>query len=104
MPFLAVVMRENTIHSSGGWGIENQGFGPAMNSFFSAPPVGRSIHTVAQGTIIPVHYDVDDAFRAKQPVVLEYESLSGLKYRTTVTLPDGVMQTHFEKLHRHAEK
>ena len=63
MPFLAVVMRPETYNSSGGWGIENQGFGPAING-----------------------------------LVIHYESLSGAKYRTTVTVVENVMQTQFQKL------
>jgi hypothetical protein len=35
MPFLAVIMRPNTTHSNGGWGVENQGFGPAINVTYS---------------------------------------------------------------------
>jgi hypothetical protein len=101
MPFLAIVMRRSTRESDGGWGIQNQGFGPAVNVSYSGH--GReashtqSVEPLAKGATEAVHADIADAFSLKRPVVIEYESLSGLKYRTIVTMVDNVMQTQFHK-------
>jgi|SRR5439155_3598654 len=101
MPFLAIVMRPSTRESEGGWGIQNQGFGPAVNVRYSGhsreASHTQSIEPLAKGAIEAVHADIADAFNLKRPVVIEYESLSGLKYRTIVTMVDGVMQTQFHK-------
>ena len=83
MPFLAVVMRPETHDSTGGWGIENQGFGPAID--------------VSYSSIVAAHADIADAFALKQRLVIRYESLSGAKYCTTVTMTKNVMQTQFAK-------
>ena len=101
MPFLAVIMRPNTTQSNGGWGIENQGFGPAINVIYSSGHKDATLMplgSMPRGDIQPVHADIEDAFRATRQVVIEYESLSGLKYRTIVTRFDGVMNTQFHKV------
>jgi hypothetical protein len=41
MPFLAVAMREGDGNAQGGWTVENQGFGPALNIGFSDYREGR---------------------------------------------------------------
>ncbi len=102
MPFLAIVMRPSTRESDGGWGIQNQGFGPAINVRYSGHHRQQALHTqsidpLAKGATDAVHGDIADAFSLKRPVVIEYESLSGLKYRTIVTMVDNVMQTQFHK-------
>jgi hypothetical protein len=94
MPFLAVVMR------SGGWGIENQGLGPAINVRYGTHPAQRSIGALPAGNIYAAHADIADAFSLKQRVLIEYESLSGMKYLTLVTMVDSVIQTKFQKLPR----
>jgi len=101
MPFLAVIMRPNTTHSNGGWGIENQGFGPAINVTYSSGHKDAALirlGSMPREDIQAVHADIEDAFRATRQVVIEYESLSGLKYRTIVTRFDGVINTQFHKV------
>jgi len=102
MPFLAVVMRPETYNSSGGWGIENQGFGPAINVSYSssdqADAAFMQVEPIAKGGILAAHADIADAFSLRQRLVIRYESLSGAKYRTTVTMVENVMQTQFQKL------
>ena len=98
MPFLAIVMQPSTRESDGGWGIQNQGFGPAVNVRYSTHHRHtQSVEPLAKGATEAVHADIADAFNLKRPVVIEYESLSGLKYHTIVTMVDEVMQTQFHK-------
>ena len=100
--FLAVVMRPETYNSSGGWGIENQGFGPAINVSYSssdqADAAFMQVEPIAKGGVLAAHADIADAFSLRQRLVIRYESLSGAKYRTTVTMVENVMQTQFQKL------
>ena len=99
IPFLAVIMRPNTSNSTGGWGIENQGFGPAINvSYCSGQKnaVLTRLGSMPRGDIRAVHADIEDAFRVTQQILIEYESLSGRKYRTTVASINGEMNTHFD--------
>jgi len=101
MPFLAVVMRPETHDSTGGWGIENQGFGPAIDVSYSSSDQPDAAFTrvepIAKGSIVAAHADIADAFALKQRLVIRYESLSGAKYCTTVTMTKNVMQTQFAK-------
>jgi hypothetical protein len=101
MPFLAVVMRQETRDSGGGWGIENQGFGPAINVSYSSSDQSDAASTwvepIANGNIVAAHADIADAFALKRRFLIHYESLSGAKYRTTVTMTNNVMQTQFKK-------
>jgi hypothetical protein len=101
MPFLALIMRESLPDNPGGWGIQNQGFGPAMNVSFGSgrsDAAVRHLGSMPTGETQPVHYDIEDAFGLTQQVVIEYESLSGMKYRTIVAKSDDVMNTKFDKL------
>ena len=102
MPFLAVVMRPETYNSSGGWGIENQGFGRAINVSYSSSDQSDAafmqVEPIAKGGVLAAHADIADAFSLRQRLVIRYESLSGAKYRTTVTMVENVMQTQFQKL------
>jgi hypothetical protein len=64
MPFLAVIMRPNTVHSTGGWGIENQGFGPAINVLYSSTGHKDTPHmalgSMPRGDIQAVHADIEE--------------------------------------------
>lgn len=80
------------------WTVENQGFGPAINIRHSE--VGGSggftenVNPLAKG-----EYVFLDAFEINvmrnHVFIVEYESLSGKKYRTVVAWEDGVMRTTF---------
>jgi hypothetical protein len=101
MPFLAVIMRPNTVHSTGGWGIENQGFGPAINVTYSSGHKDATLMrlgSMPRGDIQPVHADIEEAFQATRQVVIEYESLSGLKYRTIIAKSNEVINTQFQNV------
>jgi hypothetical protein len=102
MPFLAVAMREGTPAQEGGWEIENQGFGAAINISYSeyredgkhmrsTPPLGRGAkrHNL--------HNVIVAALAQREGFEIEYESLSGLKYRTTFRTEGGDTKTRFYK-------
>jgi hypothetical protein len=100
IPFLAVIMRET---NPGGWGVENQGFGPAVNVQYSGhikgdAPRKEHVEPLPVRRVIALHGDIADAFRFNQPFVIEYESLSGFKYRTTVAMVKNEMQTQFMRV------
>ena len=97
MPFLAVMLRMRPDNEEAGWGIENQGFGPALNVMYRISGRRSSIGSLSEGAIQATHGDIADAFAIQQPVLIDYESLSGKKYRTTVTMADTLMH-RFEKL------
>ena len=80
------------------WIVENQGFGPAINIRHSE--VGGSggftenVNPLAKGDC--VFLDTFDINVMRNHVfTVEYESLSGTKYRTVVAWEDGVMRTTF---------
>jgi len=103
MPFLAVIMREHLIDNPGGWGIQNQGFGPAINVHYSGyvrnnPAVTNAIEPIAQGAIVPLHADIAFAFQFNQAFVIDYESLSGVRYRSRIEMVDNQMRTACQKL------
>jgi hypothetical protein len=88
MPFLVVVEKPRTPEYEGGWVIENQGFGPAINATWTYTQAGK--------VILPIPSLAPRAFRGvqnrypqlignPQGVSIDYESLSGLKYQTLIT-------------------
>jgi len=102
MPFLAVAMREGDQNAQGGWIVENQGFGPALNIGFSdyrdgrrhmrpIPPLGIG------GKRTNLHNEISNALAQAEGFEIEYESLSGKRYRTTVVMENGRTQTRFHK-------
>jgi hypothetical protein len=98
MPFLAVASEQN----GGGWGIYNQGFGPAINISYSRYDRGRRemdpIAPLAPGGRYTVHNEYVNAVGNPAGFEIQYESLSGLRYRTMHTWGEGgVMQTRFER-------
>jgi hypothetical protein len=102
MPFLAVVMKERDADSAGGWVLENQGFGPAINITFFDDGNGerrvcrvRPIGTGGQSNVLPT---IANALQQPQGFEVGYESLSGKDYRTTVARRDGRDETTFHRL------
>jgi hypothetical protein len=101
MPFLAVAMRETMQDRQGGWAIENQGFGPAINIRYSLYDANgakqwRLTASLAKGAEYrAAHNEISEALRQGREFEIEYESLSGRRYRTVVTQP---FSTHFYKL------
>jgi|HubBroStandDraft_6_1064221.scaffolds.fasta_scaffold669100_2 hypothetical protein len=99
-PFVGLVLKpENIVQRfPGGWVIENQGFGPALNlkhthGFdptvfdYTAPVLGKDqFHHLDR---INIETARNHEFK------IEYESLSGKKYRTSIVWVDGEMRTTF---------
>jgi hypothetical protein len=94
MPFLALVQRES-------WTLENQGFGPAINIVFDFTQAGREprhITALAPKGLHNIHYFFADALAHPAGVLIQYESLSGLKYSSFLTWNElGEIHTVFEK-------
>jgi hypothetical protein len=98
LPFLAVIMKEN----AGGWNIQNQGFGPAINIRYSGDNQGnervmRSTPPLGAGEWRELHNQISVVFNRWREFDLEYQSLSGANYATRVTLENGVMRVEFTK-------
>jgi hypothetical protein len=101
-PFLALVFKtENVVQRfPGGWALENQGFGTALNIRHSEPrgnagwvyatPLAKDNSHVL-GT-----FDID--VMRNHGFAAEYESLSGTKYCTVVAWQDGLMRTTFHSV------
>jgi hypothetical protein len=91
MPFLAVAMRETVQDRQGGWAIGNQGFGPALNIRYSCYDANgakqmRSTAPLAVGAEYrAAHNDISEALRREREFEIEYESLSGRRYRTVTS-------------------
>ena len=79
MPFLVVVPH-------GGWVIENQGFGPAINAMLAYTQTGRVIQPLPALAPRATH-DLQHEFPQLhgKPLSIDYESVSGLKYQTLIT-------------------
>jgi hypothetical protein len=99
-PFVTPVMRPNPPDE--GWGLENQGRGPAINgqlSFVQHGPQLRPFPCLAPGARYNVHNMFGAVVGNQGGIEIQYESLSGRKYRTLVTWGDaGAMHVGFEKL------
>jgi hypothetical protein len=100
-PFLVLLPKPQELgRHGGGWAIENQGFGPAINIRHSDPGGGgefrENVRALGQGAYIIVEGFNIDVMR-NHDFTAEYESLSGRRYRTVVTWPNGVMQTTVEE-------
>jgi hypothetical protein len=100
-PFLVLLPKpQEAGRHGGGWAIENQGFGPAINIRYSDPRGGlelrENVRALARDAYIIFDEFNIDAMR-NHDFTAEYESLSGRRYRTVVTWPNGVMQTTVEE-------
>jgi hypothetical protein len=88
MPFLAVVQKPRTPDFQGGWVIENQGFGPAINATWSYTQAGKAIRplpALAPRAMHVVQNEFPQLVGNQLGVSIDYESLSGLKYQTLIT-------------------
>lgn len=101
-PFVALVEREPG-HSSN-WSIKNIGKGPALNIRYSRyqaddkPPQWCSPSPLAPLEFYNGVDNRDAEFAEKKDgFIVEYESLSGRKYRTTVRQVEGVKRQHFSE-------
>jgi hypothetical protein len=101
-PFLVLLLKPQEVGKhAGGWALENQGFGPAMNIRHSdAGGSGRfreNVRALARDDYFFLETFNIDVMR-NQIFTAEYESLSGAKYRTVVAWHEGVMRTTFSRL------
>jgi hypothetical protein len=103
MPF--VVLAEQTgPYRTCRWMIHNQGFGPAVNIYHSRwrAPALPTIMTSTPPLAPTEKTMVDDNsanIRTEKPgFIIEYESLSGKKYRTVVFQHGDESKTTFERL------
>ncbi len=88
MPFLSVVQKPRTPDFQGGWVIENQGFGPAINanwSYIQGGQVIRPLPALAARAIHDVQNDFAPLVGNPLGVSIDYESLSGSRYQTLIT-------------------
>ncbi|HEY2393849.1 MAG TPA: hypothetical protein VGK22_21930 [Candidatus Angelobacter sp.] len=108
MPFLTVGWWEGVPNSGeGGWELQNQGVGAALCVRFSLhqPPAvdaWRSIADIGPGKgRRDFHNQIAQALQNQQgnhTFIIEYSSLSGQQYRTTVErLPNGELRTTFHR-------
>jgi hypothetical protein len=84
MPFLTIV---NT--NDKGYSIQNQGYGPALNIMYSGfsdkgVPFSHPMTSLAAGAVSSVHAEFDITFRQHMEFAIDYASLSGFRYRTTI--------------------
>jgi hypothetical protein len=96
-PFLALVTKPPANLFRGGWVIENQGSGPALNIYHShhGGEVGTvNIPPLAKGEFrILISFDYDAV--VTKPFEMTYDSLSGIGYVTVVSWVAGEMRTVF---------
>ena len=101
MPFIALVEDKEPGHSSK-WLITNQGFGPALNISYSRcvgsdkPPFLQPLPPLAPSELYRVE-NADAELAASVGFEVNYESLSGKKYRTLVKRLNGAWQHSFER-------
>jgi len=101
IPFIDLVEREPG-HSSN-WAIKNLGKGPALNVSYSRrasgsqPPQMHRISPLAPFEQYSVTNE-DEALTSSDKFVVEYESLSGKKYRTTRVRICGVTKSEFTRI------
>ncbi len=101
-PFLALVFKPENIPERfpGGWAIENQGSGAALNIRHSHPQGYdgwvENVTPIPKGDfrVLPT-FDRD--VMQNRVFTIEYESLSGTKYNTIVDWPGHVMRTRFQE-------
>lgn len=101
-PFIVLLSKpQEPGRHGGGWAIENQGFGPAINirhSHVGADGQFReNVRALARGDFIILEGFNIDVWQ-NHVFTAEYSSLSSKRYRTSVQWEDGVMRTTFRAL------
>jgi hypothetical protein len=103
IPFVALIEKEAGRGYSSNWAIKNLGKGPALNIRYSRCGVDdklemQMIMPLAPGEPYDAIANADENFTTKSGFTVEYQSLSGKKYRTTVRRVNGERQHVFEKI------
>jgi hypothetical protein len=99
LPFIALVMLTDPDRSSN-WAMKNQGNGTALNICYTRylpsnqPPIRQWMTPLAPGESYSLPKENDHQMYASGFDV-EYESISGARYRTTVDWIDGGPKTKF---------
>jgi hypothetical protein len=100
MPFVGLVMKTESGRQSD-WAIKNQGFGPAINIYYTRylgddkPPMMQWMTPLARGEEYFLGRGASNLLTGTGFTV-EYESLSGNKYQTFVKRTNGEMKTTFK--------
>ena len=101
-PFLAVLQQEHLVGQVGGWVLENQGFGPALNIVCGYRQNQRNVrvqmYSLAPRTPRSLASHFENARGTPEGFKIEYESVSGEKYQTFITWEGEAMKTDFKKL------
>ncbi len=101
LPFLAVRQEENVPHQIGGWVLENQGSGPAINISYryhhNGQEIVRQLQSLGPRTPRSVQNDFANAVGSQAGFNIRYESLSGSEYCTLIEWENGVMRIRFQK-------
>jgi hypothetical protein len=98
MPFLVIVQKPRTADFLGGWVIENQGPGSAINATWSYTQGGRIVRPIpALGprAIHSVQNEYPQIVGNQAGIEIDYESLSGLKYQTLITWNEDALVIRF---------
>ncbi|HTR24766.1 MAG TPA: hypothetical protein VMI10_12345 [Terriglobales bacterium] len=102
MPFLAVRQQEQLVGQIGGWVLENQGFGPALNILCSyrqnQQDVRFQMYSLGPQTPRSLGNHFANAQGTPEGFKIEYGSVSGKKYETLIIWEAGEMKTQFKKL------
>jgi len=102
MPCLVVINLQGGPNRTAGWAIQNQGGGPALNIRFTGydggnRPTMKTIPPLAAKEHYGVQNDIAEVFaRWPQDFRMDYESLSGTRYYTTLDMR-AEMQTQFHR-------
>jgi hypothetical protein len=90
-PFVAPI-KATEFSDKFAWALKNQGFGPAINVSYSGgtadPSTMQSINSLAVGEQYPLPGETGN-LEKRDRFTVEFQSLSGKKYSTTVTWTDG---------------
>jgi hypothetical protein len=98
-PFLVLLSKPQELNRhGGGWALENQGFGPAINIRHSDPggneQFRENVRALGKGDFFIMEGFNIDVMR-NHVFTAEYDSLSGKRYRTRVEWRDEIMRTAF---------
>jgi hypothetical protein len=99
MPFVALIMKTDESRFSGNWAIKNQGTGTAINIYYTRHFPDRAPMMQWMTPLAPAEeYHLGSENDQWVDFKMEYESLDGIRYRTTVKRENGDLRTKFSRL------